>query len=380
MEVALVHDWLTGIRGGEKCLEVLCRQFPRAELFTLLHKPGRVSPVIESRPVHTSFLDRVPGGRSYYRAMLPLMPAAIGSIRLNRRFDLVLSLSHCVAKAIRPPHDVPHVCYCFTPMRYAWHQREAYLREVGPMKRLAMRALLAGMRAWDRATAQRVTQFIAISRTVQERIRECYGRESTIIHPPVDTTFYAPGRATRDDYYAIVSALVPYKRIELAMEACERLRRYLLIIGTGPEAARLRARAGSMVHFAGWQSDEQVRHHLQRCRALLFPGEEDFGIVPVEANACGAPVVCYGRGGATETIAPLEADEHPTGVWFEEQTVESLIAALQRFERQAAEISPAECRRRALAFRTERFVEEIRQYLQRLMGERTTAEPLRIAA
>src|SRR5262245_56883644 len=319
MEVALVHDWLTGMRGGEKCLEVACRQYPQAELFTLLHELGSVSPLIEDRPIHTSFLDRLPKVKSYYRALLPLMPAAIDSFRLDRRFDLVLSFSHCVAKGIRPPHGVPHVCYCFTPMRYAWHQREAYLREQGLLKGTAMRGVLAMLRAWDRQAAERVTHFIAISKTVQERIRECYGRESTVIYPPVDTDFHRPARATRDDYYLIVSALAPYKRIDLAIEACKQLKRYLLVIGSGPTEERLKKLAGPMTRFTGWLPDEQVRHHLQRCRALLFPGEEDFGIVPVEANACGTPVIAFGRGGATESIVPLYGDRDPTGVWFEEQ-------------------------------------------------------------
>jgi glycosyltransferase involved in cell wall biosynthesis len=378
--IVLVHDWLTGMRGGEKCLEVLCRRWPRARLFTLLHRPGAVSPVIERRPVHTSFLQHFPAVHRYYRRLLPLMPLAAAGWRLPP-CDLVVSLSHCVAKAARPPRGVPHVCYCFTPMRYAWHLRSAYFHEE-VAKGLTSRArdgLLELLRHWDRRSASRVTHFVAISDTVRRRIAECYGRPSIVIYPPVDTDFYHPAPLPRADYYLAVSALAPYKRLDLAVSACTRLRRPLLLIGTGPEEARLRALAGPTVHFLGWQPDAVVRDHLRRCRALLFPGEEDFGLVPVEAQACGTPVIAFGRGGATETVVPLGSHREPTGLWFEEQTAAGLAAALAAFEARAREFNPAAARRQALRFTRKRFEEELGAFVTQVLrptGVAARREPL----
>lgn len=364
--IALVHDWLTGMRGGEKCLEVLCRHYPDARLFTLLHKPGWVSPAIERLKPQTSFLQRFPNVSRYYRYLLPLMPFA-ARWRIPD-CDLVVSMSHCVAKAALPPAGVPHVCYCFTPIRYAWHLREAYFGgRFGKLKSILVDRLLGWIREWDRRTADRVTHFIAISRTVQERIAQCYDRESLVIYPPVDTDFYTPAPVERDDYYLVVSAFAPYKRIDLAIEACAKLNRRLVIIGTGQDAARLKNLAGSNTTFLGWQSDESIRDHLRRCRALLFPGEEDFGIVPVEANACGTPVIALGVGGATETIQPLGFSALPTGVWFEEQEVESLISAMERFERHADQFQTAAIRKQALKFNKHRYEHELLGYLDEVM-------------
>ncbi|MBV8313533.1 MAG: glycosyltransferase, partial [Planctomycetaceae bacterium] len=275
LRVALVHDWLTGMRGGEKCLEVLCRAFPEATLHTLIHRRGATSPAIEALRIRTSPLQRVPGVFRHYRKLLPLMPLAARTWRTGR-VDLVVSLSHCVAKAVRPPTGVPHVCYCFTPMRYAWEGREAYLDGWSdrPVRRALAGLLLDRLRAWDRATVTRVTHFVAISETVRERIARCYGRESRVIQPPVDTEFYTPDGGPRDDFFLCVSALVPYKRIEDAVTACSRSGRRLVVIGAGPERARLERLAGPGVRFLGWQPDAVIRDHYRRCRALLFPGEE----------------------------------------------------------------------------------------------------------
>ncbi len=371
LRVALVHDWLTGMRGGEKCLEVLCRAWPNAKLYTLIHTAGKLSPPIENLRIHPSFLQRLPGVGRYYRHLLPLMPAAIESFRLPR-CDLAVSLSHCVAKSIRVPQGVPHVCYCFTPMRYLWHMRHTYFPKRRGIKAGALRAILGLLRDWDRRTAERVTHFVAISKTVQKRIHDCYGRDSDVIYPPVDTDFFTPARVRRDDYYLVVSALAPYKRLDLAIAACNQLKRYLLVIGSGQEERRLRALAGPTIQFAGWQPDDVVRDHLRRCRALLFPGEEDFGIVPVEANACGTPVIAYGCGGATETIVPAGADEEPTGLWFHEQTAEALMDTILDFEKEATEITPAACRRQALRFDRERFANELLNYLRDVMGRTST--------
>ena len=375
--VALVHDWLTGMRGGEKCLEVFCREWPDADLFTLVHTPGRLAPAIERMTIRTSFLQRFPGVDRYYRFLLPLMPAAIASFRLTG-YDLVVSSSHCVAKGVRPPRNVPHVCYCHTPMRYIWHMRGAYFPRTGGLNGRVLGLVLRALQRWDRKTAERVTHFIANSRTVQRRIADCYGRASVVIYPPVDTDFYTPARVRREDYYLVVSAFAPYKRLDLAIAACQRLNRHLLIIGTGQEEKKLRALAGPLVHFAGWQPNEVIRDHLRRCRALIFPGEEDFGIVPVEANACGTPVIALGRGGATETIIPPGGPAEPTGIWFGEQTVESLVEAITAFEARRDDFAPAACQRQAHRFNRHRFADEIRAYVRQVLAGRRA--PLRRAA
>jgi glycosyltransferase involved in cell wall biosynthesis len=371
--VVLVHDWLTGMRGGEKCLEPLCRRWPDARLLTLLHRPGSVSPAIERTRIRPSFLNRLPKVERYYRYLLPLMPFAAGWRVADA--DLVVSLSHAVAKSARAPKGVPHVCYCFTPMRYAWHMKESYFRAtgfVGKLKAKAVDLLLSRIRDWDRRTAERVTHFVAISETVKNRIRDCYGRDADVIYPPVDTDFYTPGTEPREDFYLVVSALAPYKRFDLAVEACRKLGKRLVVIGSGQEAGKLKAAAGSHVEFLGWQPDEVIRDHLRRARALLFPGEEDFGIVPLEAQACGCPVIGFGRGGLTETVRPLGSAAQPTGVFFEEQTADAVAAAVERFERDADRFDPRAARRQAVLFRRERFESELFGYLDAVTTVRAT--------
>lgn len=383
MKIALVHDWLTGMRGGEKCLAALCRRFPDAELFTLLHARGRTAPVIERMRITTSFLQRVPRIERHYRYWLPWMPRAIESLQLPADIDLVVSFSHAVAKSIRPPAGVPHVCYCFTPMRYAWQLRGDYFDEgpataagrianaLAPHRRAAgfvRDRLLDRIRRWDRATADRVTHYIAISDTISRRIAECYQRPSVVIYPPVDTEFYTPAEAAREDFYLCVSALVPYKKVALALEACQRLGRPLIIIGSGPEARHLARLAGPTTRLLGWRPDAEIRDYMRRCRALLFPGQEDFGIVPVEAQACGAPVIAFGRGGATETVVPAEEHRLGTGIFFDTQTSDALADAITWFERYPKQISPALARRQACRFNADRYERELVGYLQRVAG------------
>lgn len=372
LRVALVHDWLTGLRGGEKCLEVLCRAFPRATLYTLIHRRGSTSPAIESMAIRTSPLQRVPGVFRYYRHMLPLMPMAAGLWRI-KNVDLVISLSHCVAKSVQPPPGVPHVCYCFTPMRYAWQGRDAYLEGWSdrPLRRALARSLLDRLRDWDRSTARRVTEFVAISETIRERIAVCYRRDSRIIPPPVDTDFYTPGpdASRREDFYLVVSALVPYKKIDHAVKACSRLGRRLIVIGAGPERAGLEAVAGPSVEFLGWQPDEVIRDHYRRCRALLFPGEEDFGIVPVEAMACGAPVLALGRGGAAETV-----DER-TGRLFDQAGSAGVASAITGWEAEGCPHDPARARRVAESYALPVFRERILGLLAEVSG-RAAAGPV----
>lgn len=375
MKVALIHDWLTGMRGGEKCLDVLCRRFPDAELFTLLHSPGKTSPAIERMRITTSFLQHLPGISRHYRYWLPLMPRAIEALRIPADVDLVVSFSHAVAKSIQPPPGVPHVCYCFTPMRYAWQLRRDYFspRPAGRLRGVSLSAaretLLDRIRRWDRATSDRVTHYIAISETIAGRIAECYGRPSTVIYPPVDTDFYTPAPVARDDFYLCVSALAPYKKIDLAVETCRRLGRRLVVIGAGPEHRRLARTAGPGVEMLGWRSDDDIRDYMRRCRALLFPGQEDFGIVPVEAQACGAPVIAYAAGGATETVLAASERNLGTGVFFEEQTPEALSEAILWQERHARQFSPALARQQALRFNAQRYERELIGYLEQVIGD-----------
>jgi glycosyltransferase involved in cell wall biosynthesis len=364
MRVALVHDWLTGMRGGEKCLEVLCQLWPDAHLYTLLHRRGHLSPHIERMDIRTSFLQHLPGVFEHYRYLLPLMPVAVESFRLAA-YDLVVSLSHCVAKSVRVPRGVPHVCYCFTPMRYAWHMRRAYFGG-NPLRDAA----LALLRRWDRVTARRVTHFVAISRTVQQRIAECYGRASRLIYPPVNTAFYRPAALPRGDYYLCVSALAPYKRVDLAVAACSRLGRALVVIGSGQDESRVRALAGPSVRFLGWQPDDVIREHYRRCRALVFPGVEDFGIVPLEAQACGTPVLAYGAGGATETVIAPSPHRPGTGLLFGAQSVEALVAAMLEFEQRPEMVSGNLARAHAARFDTARFAGEITEHLGRVVTGR----------
>lgn len=349
--VVLAHDWLNGMRGGERVLELLCREFPEAELYTLLHKPGAVSQTIESHPIHTSFLQHLPGIQSRYRYTLPLFPLAARGLRA-RDAELIISTSHCVAKAVRGHRSTRHLCYCFTPMRYAWTFYEEYFGS-GTGKKILLKPLLAALRRWDRDASEHVDRFVAISHHIRKRIHTYYGRDADVIYPPVDTDRCTPNGRDPEDFDLIVSALVPYKRIDLAVEAYTRLGTPLKIIGTGTEYEALRAAAGPHIEFKGWQSDDDVTDAYRRCRALVFPGEEDFGIVPVEAQACGRPVIAFGRGGALETVRDRE-----TGVFFPEQTPEALLQAVEKSH--AIPWNPTAIRHHAETFSADRFLREIR--------------------
>jgi len=350
MKVALVHDWLTGMRGGEKCLEVFGEIFPDAPIYTLVHRRGSVSAAIERHPIRTSFIQRAPFGRSRYQRYLPLYPVAVERFDL-RGYDLVLSSSHAVAKGVVVHPGTRHVCYCHTPMRYVWAAYEDYFgggRYRFPLS-WALTCAATWLRTWDAVTAARVDRFIANSRNVAARIARYYGRRATVVHPWVDTLLFTPDpHLPREDFYLVVSALVPYKRLDLALAAAGRLKRRLVVIGSGVERRRLERAAGSRATFLGWQEPAALVDALRRARALLFPGEEDFGIVPLEAMACGTPVVAYGAGGALETVVDGE-----TGVLFGAQSVDSIVDAMERVERGA--FAAAACRRRALAFSREVF-------------------------
>lgn len=373
--VVLMHDWLTGMRGGEKCLEHLCQRWPHADLLTLIHKKGKLSPAIEAMQPKTSWLQQIPGIFHTYRYFLPVMPGIVDHWRLPPA-DLVVSFSHCVAKSVRPPlrngSPVPHVCYCFTPMRYAWHMREAYFRpgQVKGLKGRLVETILKQLRDWDRQSAERVSHFIAISQTIRQRIAECYDRESTVIYPPVDTDYYTPvNNQRRDNYFLIVSAFAPYKRVDLAIQVCNERRIPLVVIGSGQDESRLRALAGPTVTLLGWQPDAVIRDHLRSCKALLFPGEEDFGIVPLEASACGTPVIALGKGGATETIIPAGSSQPPTGIWFAEPTREQFQEALAEFDRRKSDFDPRVARLQAERFSSQRFRRELFDFLDQVLAE-----------
>jgi glycosyltransferase involved in cell wall biosynthesis len=365
MKVALVHDWLTGMRGGEQVLDALCELFPDADLHTLLHRPGSVSPRIEQRRIETSFVQHLPFAARQYRRYLPLFPWAVSRFTFDR-YDLVISSSHCAAKAAVAPPGVRHICYCHSPMRYAWDQFDAYFgpERVGRLaSRWVYRPLLTRLARWDAATAVRVDRFVANSTHVAGRIRRYYNRGATVVYPPVDTTFFHPDASTPDSHVLIVSALVPYKRIDLALDACARAGVPLRIVGDGPERARLERRASPLVTFLGQQSGESLREEYRRARAVLLPGEEDFGIVPVEAQACGTPVVALARGGALETVVDGE-----TGVLFGTATPDSLADALERVSRLRVDRARLRCH-------AARFSRDRHLHAMRALIDETVAAP-----
>lgn len=365
LRVALVHDWLTGMRGGEKVLEVFCRLFPQAPIYTLLHLPGSVSPAIESHPIHTSFLQGLPRAAKAYRYYLPLFPRAVEGLKLTD-CDLVLSCSHCVAKGALPPRGAVHVSYTLTPMRYIWDMYDHYF---GPGRggpaRLVMPLVRPRLQRWDVASCRRVDHFLADSAHVAERVSRHYNRQATVIYPPVDTQRFSPA-SQAEDYYLVVSALVPYKRVDLAVAACSASNRRLKVVGTGPEEARLKAMAGPSVEFLGWQTDQALPALYARARALLFPGQEDFGIAPLESMASGRPVLAFARGGALETVVGHEDPEGraPTGRFFFQQEVPSLLEALDVLEGELEQYDPAGLAAHARGFGLEAFVERTCSFLQ----------------
>lgn len=370
--VAVVHDWLDTWGGGENVLERILEAYPEADLFALVDfLPEAQRAQLGGRRATTSFVQRMPGARKHFRGLLPVFPRAIESLDLSG-YDLVLSSSHAVAKGVRVHTRQVHVCYCHTPMRYAWDLREQYLGTRGlanGVRGLVANHLLDRLREWDRAASSRVTAFVANSAFVRERIARSYSRDAVVIPPPVDTEFFsppAPGAAPpARDYYFAASRLVPYKRLDLVAAAFSLLPgQRLVIAGSGPEEARVRAAARSNVEFAGHVSRERMRELLRGARAFVFAAEEDFGILPVEAQACGTPVLAYGRGGARETVRTL-GEARPTGLFFPEQTAASIAAAVSRFEAQRGVIDAADCRVQALRFSTPKFLSDYTDFVER---------------
>lgn len=373
MKVALVHDWLTGMRGGEKCLEILCELFPEATLYTLLHKKGSVSETISRMKIKTSFVQNLPLVLNHYQKYLPLFPTAIEQFDLTG-FDLVVSSSHCVAKGVITMPETCHICYCYTPMRYAWEMYYTYFSKnsISPLIRWSIPFFMNYLRTWDEKSADRVDHFAAISDNVKRRIKKHYRRDSEVIYPPVDTEYFALS-SKEGEYYLVASALVPYKRIDLAVLAFNELNLPLLIIGEGSEKKKLMKMAKRNIKFLDWLAGSKLKGYYERCKALIFPGEEDFGIVPVEAQACGKPVIAFGKGGVTESVKGAYPDqeitcEH-TGMFFYPQTKETLIEAVRRFD--SRRFDPEQIRENALRFDKRIFKEKIKEFIERKLQEHT---------
>ena len=362
MRTAVVHDWLNGMRGGEKVLEAILPLVPEPTIFTLFHVPGSVSPAIERHPIHASFLNHLPFSGRHYRNYLPLFASAVESFDLSS-FDLVVSSSHCVAKGAVARAGVAHLCYCHTPVRYAWDQFDVYFPKGRTRLRSLKAAAVARLRAWDAATASRPSRYLANSSAVAERIARHYGRESRVCHPPVDVEFFRPADppGARGDSLLAVGALVPYKRFDAAIEVARRLRRPLVLVGRGPEEARLASLAeGAPVQFRASLAPEELRELYRTCAVYLQPGEEDFGISAVEALACGAPVAALGRGGVRDIVR-----EGENGALAESDDPDALAEAVRRAV--AAGFDYTRLRASALPFRAERFAAEFRGALGELL-------------
>lgn len=366
MKVAIVHYWLVGMRGGEKVLESLCRLYPDADIFTHVYNPAAVSATIKAHRVQTSFIARLPFATRRYQSYLPLMPLALEQLDL-RGYDVVISSESGPAKGIIPPPGALHICYCHSPMRYVWNMFHDYRERSGLLTRLLMPPLSHYIRNWDVVSAARVHSFVANSRTVAQRLRTYYRRDATVIYPPVAVEDFAPVAADEvGDFWLMAGELVAYKRPELAVEAFNRSGRKLVVIGGGEMLARLRAIAKPNVSILGPQPFEALKRNYARCRALIFPGEEDFGIVPVEAMASGRPVIAYGRGGATESVV-----DGATGVFFERQTVDDIHAAVDRCE--ALRLDPQAIVARANAFSGATFETRMKAFVERSLVEFHTA-------
>lgn len=354
MKLAIVHDWLTNMGGSEQVIINFKKIYKDAPIYTTFYNPSNLDEQLQNIDVRTSFLQgkkMVTNHKKYF----PLMPLAFRLFNL-KEYDVVLSSSSSCSKGVKVRKDALHICYCHTPMRYAWDKQEDYIKDMNIIKKIVLKVFLWFMRKWDVRSAKRVDYFIANSTAVRERIKKCYNRESTVINPPVRCNLFNISN-TDGDYYFIVSRFVPYKRFDLAVQACSELGRKLIIIGDGPERKNLEKLANGNVIFLGKQPDEVVKKYMEECRAFIFPGEEDFGITPVEAMACGRPVIAYGKGGVLDTVV-----DKKTGLLFKEQTVESLKKAILEFEQM--KFDKTEIRNQALKFNEEAFREKIKKFVE----------------
>jgi len=358
MKIAIVHDWLTGMRGGEKCLEALCELFPQADIFTLLYDSSSVSPVIRGMPIKASFIQHFPFALKKYRNYLPLFPRAVESFNLNG-YDLILSSSHCVAKGVKKPKNSFHLCYCYTPMRYVWSFFEQYFGSYNFLKKKIVGLVAENLKNWDLKTLDRVDEFVAISKTIQKRINDIYKRASSVIYPPVDCEkFTLDDNIKREDFYLCISALVPYKRIDIIIDAFNRCPdKKIFIIGDGNLRKELEGKISSQnIKLLGWVADCDLVALNQRAKAFIHAAEEDFGISPLEAQATGATVIAFGRGGVHETVVPLNGTaNNPTGIFFYKQGSEALIEAIDEFEKRINEFNPVWARNNAIKFSRDNF-------------------------
>jgi glycosyltransferase involved in cell wall biosynthesis len=372
-KVAIVHDWLVSYGGAESVLEELLSLFPEADLYCMVDfLPPAKRAFLEKRNVTTSFVQRLPFAREKYRHYLPLMPFAVRQFDLSG-YDLVLSSSHAVAKGARTAPDQLHICLCYTPMRYAWDMRDAYLRDSGLRGPSAWLAdwMLHRLREWDLRTSGTVDHFIAISEFIAQRIRTAYRREATVIYPPVNVTAFSL-RTDKEEFYLAASRLVPYKKIDVIVQAFASVpHRRLKVIGDGPELPRIRAIAGPNVEVLGYQEFDVLLDYMQRAKAFVFAAEEDFGIMPLEAQACGTPVIAFGKGACRETIRGTDTT-YPSGIFFDAQTPESIVAALDKFE--SSSISPHACRENAMRFSRMRFRETFRNFVNGAITDRALVE------
>jgi glycosyltransferase involved in cell wall biosynthesis len=361
LKIALVHEWLYTYAGAEKVLEVMLSEFPDADVFSLIDRmPQQHRAGLKGKPIRTTFLQKIPFVQFFYRRLLPLMPFAIEQLDLSE-YDIVISNSHAVAKGVVTCAHQLHICYCYTPMRYAWDLQEQYLKESGIAKgvrSVLARYFLHRIRLWDHSSAQHVDHFIACSQYISRRIKKAYRRDATVIYPNVDTNSFVIG-GEREDFYFCSSRMVPYKKMHLIVEAFAKMpNRRLIMIGTGPQFKRIKKLATPNVTLLGYQPFPVLLDHLQRARAFIFAAEEDFGIAPLEAQACGTPVLAFGRGGAHETVI-----NGSTGLHFHEQTADAIIDAVERFEALPAKLEPETVRTHALRFSTERFRREFKDFV-----------------
>jgi len=361
MRVAIIHYWLVGMRGGEKVIEALCDMYPQADIFTHVYAPDMVSEKIRAHRIVPTFINSLPRAARMYKNYLPLMPLALEQLDL-RGYDLIISSESGPAKGIIPPPGALHVCYCHTPMRYIWNMYHEYRDGAGALTRLLMPPLSHYLRMWDVSSAARVDSFVANSTTVAGRIRRYYGADSHVIHPPVDTEAFSPLPAAElGDFYLMAGELIAYKRPDLAIRAFNEMKLKLVVIGGGEMLQEVRRLAGPTITVLGSQPFSVLKDHYARCRALIFPGEEDFGMVPVEAMASGRPVIAYGRGGATETVA-----DGLSGVFFPEQSVASIISAVERLNGLA--LDPAIIAAHAAQFGRKQFFQNMRAHIDGLLG------------
>ena len=372
MKVALVHDWLTGMRGGEKCLEIFCELFPDGDLYTLVCDPSKVSPAIRRMNIKTSWIERLPAARKHFRYFLPFFPKAIEGFQLGG-YDLIISSSHCVAKGINPGCAL-HISYVHSPMRYVWDMHDAYFGKGAPWAARAGMALCRSyLQRWDVSSAKRVDCFIANSTHIAGKIENLYGRSCEVIYPPADLEKFHISDC-QEPFYLIVSALVPYKNIQLAVAAFNQLRLPLKVVGDGPLRKTLAKEAGATIEFTGWVDDARLAEYYAKCEALIFPGEEDFGIVPLEAQASGRPVIAYARGGVTESVVGLDDPRRgakPTGLFFSEAKPASLIEAVRRYLAIRHMFDPAALRRHAGQFSRAVFKTRMEEFIKAKLLERT---------